>query len=91
MINFFFLWGQLELVRAKLARSIEENQRLRELLSDATHKYESMHDYFVKLLQERDSKSQKVGFFFFHIYNFICNRQSKSQIAGILQSFRHSI
>ncbi|XP_074579312.1 WRKY transcription factor 6-like [Curcuma longa] len=53
--------NELELVRAKLARSIEENQRLRELLTDVTHKYESMHDYFVKLLQERDAKSHKVG------------------------------
>ncbi|KAG6511229.1 hypothetical protein ZIOFF_029286 [Zingiber officinale] len=52
--------NELELVRAKLARSIEENQRLRDLLTDKTHKYESMHDYFVKLLQDRDAKSHQV-------------------------------
>lgn len=41
-------------MRAELARAKEENQRLRELLSDVCNKYRSLQDHFVKLLQERE-------------------------------------
>lgn len=40
-------------MRTELADQKEENQRLRELLSDVCSKYRSLQDHFVKLLQER--------------------------------------
>ncbi|RWW26259.1 hypothetical protein BHE74_00011440 [Ensete ventricosum] len=44
----------LEAMQAELARTNEENQRLKNMLSDATNNYNALHVHLIRLMQERN-------------------------------------